>query len=103
MLDFLEMHTVKFGVFEQWPDLSSIGLGETLSQILPAKIASVKKYNHWYQQFTHKVIRENNETAKGVLGHIMLGLASQCSRSGQMKQKVLAEGSFTLFIGEWHY
>lgn len=97
ILDILHMHELKLGVYEQWPDLSRLGLGKLISRITPKVSKTAQRFNAWYQAFTENTITNNRDSRKGIFGPVVEGYDVEKPESGHTKAQMLAEGSFTLF------
>lgn len=99
ILRILHLHTVKLGVYEQWPALDRLGIADSISCVLSAISPTVKSFNKWYLQFTERPIKNNRDTTKGILGPLGEGMETGKSRSGHTREQMLAEISFAIFTG----
>ena len=102
ILDILQIHTIKLGIFEQWPYLSKIGIANIMGIVLYVTSPAVQRFVSWYQTFTEKAIADNRKSRKGILAPVVEGIGTGKSISGHTKEQMLAEGLFTTFTGKNH-
>lgn len=102
ILDILQIHTIKLGIFEQWPYLSKIGISNIVGIVLYMASPAVQRFVSWYQNFTEKAIADNRKSRKGILAPVVEGIGTGKSISGHTKEQMLAEGLFTTFTGRNH-
>ena len=101
ILDILHLHAVKLGVYEQWPNLTSIGISSYIRWILIKTSPKMQHFESWFRKFTDGIVTRNRDTSNGVLAHLVNGSRTGKSTSGHTKEQMLAEGSFTIFAGEF--
>lgn len=102
ILEILHMHAVKLGIYEQWPNLTKIGIADYIGWILFKISSKAQRFDSWYHGFTEEIIANNCENRKGVLAQLVEGFGTGKSTFGHTKEQMLAEGSFTVFTGK-HY
>ena len=100
ILEILQIHTVKLGVYEQWPFISKIGIANVMGTVLYMSSPAVRRFVSWYQNFTENAITDNRESRKGILAPVVEGIGTGKSLSGHTKEQMLAEGLFTTFTGK---
>ena len=101
ILDILQIHTIKLGIYEQWPYLSNIGIANVMGIVLYMTSPAVQRFVSWYQSFTEKAIADNRKSRKGILAPVVEGIETGKSISGHTKEQMLAEGLFTTFTGKY--
>ena len=100
VLDILNIHAVKVGVYEQWPNLSKIGVANIIGHFLRAISPAVRRSDSWHQNFTEKVITRNRDARNGILAPLVEGLGTGKPLSGHGREQMLAEVLFTTFTGK---
>ena len=100
ILDILRVHTIKLGVYEQWPQLSKIGIANVIGSFLRSMSPAVQRFESWYRSFTETAISNNRDTRNGILAPVVEGIGTGKSLSGHTKEQMLAEGLFTTFTGK---
>ena len=100
ILEILQIHTVKLGVYEQWPFVSKIGIANFMGTVLYMSSPAVRRFVSWYQNFTENAIIDNRKSRKGILAPVVEGIGTGKSLSGHTKEQMLAEGLFTTFTGK---
>ena len=100
ILEILQIHTVKLGVYEQWPFISKIGIANVMGTVLYMSSPAVRRFVSWYQNFTENAITDNRKSRKGILAPVVEGIGTGKSMSGHTKEQMLAEGLFTTFTGK---
>ena len=100
ILEILQIHTVKLGVYEQWPFISKIGIANVMGTVLYMSSPAVRRFVSWYQNFTENAITDNRQSRKGILAPVVEGIGTGKSLSGHTKEQMLAEGLFTTFTGK---
>ena len=100
ILEILQIHTVKLGVYEQWPFISKIGIANVMGAVLYMSSTAVQRFVSWYQNFTENAIADNRKSRKGILAPVVEGIGTGQSSSGHTKEQMLAEGLFTTFTGK---
>ena len=100
ILEILQIHTVKLGIYEQWPFISKIGIANVMGTVLYMSSPAVQRFVSWYQDFTENAISDNRKSRKGILAPVVEGIGTGKSISGHTKEQMLAEGLFTTFTGK---
>ena len=100
ILEILQIHTIKLGVYEQWPRLSNMGIAKVIGSVLQAFSPAVQRFEEWYRDFTEKAITKNRDVRNGILAPVVQGIGTGKSLSGHTKEQMLAEGLFTTFTGK---
>ena len=100
VLDILNIHAVKVGVYEQWPHLSKIGVTNIIGHFLRAISPTVRRSDSWHQDFTEKVITRNRDARNGILAPLVEGIGTGKPLSGHGREQMLAEVLFTTFTGK---
>ena len=103
ILDILHLHAIKLGVYEQWPNLTSIGIPSYIRWILLKTSPKVQRFDSWFRKFADEIVTRNRDARHGILAHLVDGSGTGKSTSGHTREQMLAEGSFTIFTGESHH
>lgn len=99
ILDMVNMHTLKLGVYEEWPDLDLMGIGNVISWLLSKTSPSVKRFNAWHHEFTEQLLKNNEKVKNGILAPIIRGPETTKAVRGHTKAQMIAEGSFVTLTG----
>ena len=97
ILDLLQMHTTKLGVYEQWPNLNRIGLGRFISDLLTKASPAIQQFTQWHHDFIDHTIASNSDTARGILASVIQAGEGKNIKNGHNRAQMLAEGSFITF------
>ena len=100
ILDIVNMHAIKIGVYEQWPHLSKIGVANVVGRFLRAISPTVRRSVLWHQDFTEKIITRNRDTRNGILAPLVEGIGRGKPLSGHGREQMLAEVLSTTFTGK---
>ena len=100
IIDLLHMHTVKLGVYEQWPALNKTGLGGLVSWLLRTFSRKTQYFNSWHHELMEQAVANNVNAANGILAPVIQGAVSSKSEFSHSQAQMLAEGSFTTFTSQ---
>ena len=99
IIDLLHMHTVKLGVYEQWPALNITGLGTIVSWLLRTCSPTTQRFNAWHKECMDKAVSTNVKDSHGVLAPVVQG-AFDGKESTHTSAQMYAEGFFTTFTSK---
>ena len=99
ILELLEIHTMKLGIYEQWPQLDMLGISGIVKTIF-SRTSSSQKFSAWHEKFITHAIENNSDQVNGILGPVVQsGTGKKSTKQGHDMPQMLAEGSFVTFTG----
>lgn len=93
----LHVHEKKMGLWEQWPVLNDIGLGNFVGRLLLIISPKAKLFNNWYQTFIEQAVQNNTSESRGIFGPVIQSGQGILEKPGHNQAQMLAEGAFSTF------